>query len=77
MPYVMTINTPGYLPDNEPQTYDTFSEAMMAAHDEIDSLIDSGLKWDSDYSEPDYFRADFTDPNKTHDLGLVLEVARN
>ena len=74
--FIVTTNTPGYMPEESGTICDTFDEAMEAAKADISDLIGEGMVWDSDYTEPDYYRADLSDPTKTHDLGVVVVVTR-
>lgn len=73
--FTVIENTPGYLPDSEPDTFDTFDDAKAYADELIESLVDDGFNWDSDLLEPGtYYGAWLSDPSKTHDLGRVIEV---
>ena len=74
--FVLTLNTPGYMPEDVPAEFETFDEAMSAARDEIEQLVAVGMEFISDLRIRDEgsYRADFRDPSKTHDLSLILEI---
>ena len=68
--WIVTENTPGYLPDSEPAAFDEYVDALRYMHELGDELVESGMKLVSvnDVS------MELTDPEKIHDLGRTIEI---
>ena len=89
MPYLATMNTPGYLPwDDDPPVFDTASDAWAYLADERRSQEETVATDDSTYSETvdtlDAHASAFMGPNTVygdtpgyegnHDLGIAYSV---
>jgi hypothetical protein len=79
--FVVTENTPGYMPEAEPTEWDTFDEGVHYAKQIGNELEEQGYERQgtdqiaaSDNNA--YYRADYTNPDKIHDLGRVVEVTK-
>jgi len=85
MIHVLTVNTPGYMPDSEPMEFDSRGEALAARRDEmiygVDQLADTYgefhpivSQWlDSLDSHDDAVHLPMSD--SAHDLGVVFEIS--
>lgn len=75
MRWSVVENTPGYLPDSEPSTFDEYADARQYAIDLVLELKEQGYDLQSVVDAPGIYSAFMLDHGKIHDLGRVIEVA--
>jgi hypothetical protein len=78
MSYLVTTNTPGYLPESEPIEAATWDEALVVAGNEIDAICDGfgelGHEVKAVVVEEPYALWRLTDLWDDNDLGRVVEI---
>jgi len=80
--FVVCVNTPGYLPESDPDVVETWEEALQLADDilnretmDIDKSVRS-LEIDVVREDNVYASYYIYDTAKDYDLGRVIEVTR-
>lgn len=73
--FVVSENTPGYLPDVEPAAFDSWADAVTFADWLAEELREEGYEvFSRTKSEELFYSIDLEDRSKLHDLGRVIEV---
>jgi hypothetical protein len=73
--FVVSENTPGYLPDVEPEAFDSWADAVRYANWLAEELEEQGYRVLSrSKSEKLFYSIDLETASKLHDLGRVIEV---
>ena len=79
--YSVCVNTPGYLPESDPDVVETWEEALELADSILnDETLDNDgepgfADIDADIEEGEYAIFYIYDHSRDHDLGRVVEVS--